>query len=223
MDDGGGVLGVDAADAENGDAEVGGQFFDERESLGGLSGVGGGGEEGAGDEVVGTLALGFEGSPGIVDGAAYEHSVADEGASFAGCEGIFAKVNAVGAGEDGHVHTLIDDEQSFIIYGASNVHGQVQQWSTGKVLFAELDYVDTTFDGQGDVADQRSFVTNSPVRDEAEGRTGKGWPGHPTKTFGRVGERPESGCWRWRRAYGRCDRRRRRFFQHLHPVGRRLP
>ena len=216
-------MGIDAADAENGDVEVGGQFFDERETLCGTIGMGGGGEEGAGDEVVGALELGFEGSLGIVDGAAYEHFVADEGAGFAGCEGMFAKVNAVGFGEEGDIDTFVDDKQDAAGCGSSYVRSQVEKQATGEVLFAELDHVDTATHGKGDLVDQRIVVTNSPVRDEAEGRTGEGWPEHPTKRFGRVEERPEWGCSRRRRACGRCDRRRRRFFQHPHPVGRRLP
>ena len=69
-DDVGGAGGVDASDAEVGDGQGGGQFLQELNTLGCLVRMGAGGEDGAGDDVVGALMLGVESAPGTVDGAA---------------------------------------------------------------------------------------------------------------------------------------------------------
>ena len=70
VDDVGGVCGVDAADAEAGDGQRRGQFLQELNTLGSLVRMGAGGEDGASYQIVGTLLLGIESAPGIVNGAA---------------------------------------------------------------------------------------------------------------------------------------------------------
>ncbi len=157
-DDGGGVFGVDAADAEVGDADFGCHIFDDADALGGLAGVGAGGEDGSRDEVVGALALGVQRAVGVVDGAAYEHFVADEGSGVGGVQGLFAEVDAVGVGEEGYVHAFVDDEQGVASYGVSDIHCKFEELTAWEIFFTKLYNVDAALDGEGDLLGKRSIL-----------------------------------------------------------------
>ena len=118
--------------------------------MGGLFRVGAGGEDGSRDEVVGALALGVQRAVGVVDGATYEHFVADEGSGVGGVQGLFAEVDAVGVGEEGYVHAFVDDEQGVVVNGLSDIHCKFEELTAWKVFFTKLDNVDAALDGEGD-------------------------------------------------------------------------
>lgn len=121
--------------------------------------MGAGGEDGADYQVVSVLLLSFKGAIVVVHGAAYDHTVANQGASFRWTQGLFAQVNAIGTAEKGYVHPLVDDEQGVAIYSLSNVHSKVQERAARQVLLAKLDHVDAAFDGQCYLLDQGSIMT----------------------------------------------------------------
>ena len=103
---------------------------------------------------------------------------------------MFAEVNTVGVGEEGYVYPLVDDEQGFVVCGASDVHGKFEEMTAREVFFAKLHDVYSAIDGESDLFDQGHVVAESAIRYEAESREGNGLRGHtPILTFPHQGGR----------------------------------
>src|SRR5215211_467495 len=198
------VVGGDAADGEPGLGWVeGGDGFDQGGAGGGAAGFGGGGPDGAGDQVIPGFGGGLGRLGQVVGRAAEEDAGAEDAAGPAEGQVVLAEVEDVGAGGQGDVGPVVDREQGVVPLGGGAQHGRRLQQRAGLgLLVAELDQVDPgPQDGVGEGGQVRP-----DGRAQVQPRRRQPFP--PPRPVTRQGrECPRSGSRPRRRGGGGCGRR----------------
>ncbi len=150
-EDGGEGEEIDAADAEDGDRWVGVDGADVERADGMVIGFGGGGEERAEADAVGSFCEGGVGLGETVGGFADEDARACELAGFCDGEIVLADVGAFDAGGAGGFRVVIDDEGDAGGFGERvEGAGGGDDIVRGPAFGAELDDVDPTGDHGGE-------------------------------------------------------------------------